>query len=410
MALSNKDLSRTTQVFVSQTEAGISNTVPAYRSPQNKTSYIKKIILTNNTSSSASVDIGLYENTFMPGGNVFSIGGNGNSDVAISTNGITWTTGTMPSSFSGLFSAYGNGVFVRYSGSTTTAAYSADGLNWTVTTLPGSLSWGSVTYGNGIFLMAAGSSTTMAASTDGITWSVRTAPTIFSTVPSYRLTYGNGLFVLYASNDNLFFSSTDAVTWTRISINAPSTAMGVLKFLNNIWIYAQFTGGNPDPVRIGGISSDLVNWRSITIGSNSSAFGFYDILFGNGTFLTWLSTTTSAYSSTNGINWTVRTLPSNRADILGAYGNGRFVLTGKTTVYSSTDAITWTETTGIGGTYTAIAYPQNSDFTNNTYLYKSLSVSENTTQSISYEVVVPPTHEIRVRSSVPVQVTVMGEA
>ena len=240
MSSANKDLSNIRKLFASQYEIGVNTTYPIYRSPQNKTSYIKKIIVTNNTSNSATFDIGLYENQYMVGGNVFAA-------VTVAS---------------------------------TTAASSTDGITWTLRTMPASAIWYAATYGNGVFVAVANSASTSASSTDGITWTLRTMP---ASTYWYSTVYGNGVFVAVANGTN------------------------------------------------------------------------------------------TAASSTDGITWTLRTLPAS-------------------------------------GSWYAATYPQNSDFSNNTYMYKSVSISANSTQSIFLEIIIPPTHEIRARSTQPLQITVLGEA
>tara|TARA_R110000868_G_scaffold12570_3_gene59838 strand:- start:1042 stop:1470 length:429 start_codon:yes stop_codon:yes gene_type:complete len=93
--------------------------------------------------------------------------------------------------------AFGNGVFVAVSMSIgTIAATSTDGLTWTARTLPSSSYWSGVTFGNNSFLAVSGgtsgNSTAAATSTDGVTWTSRVLPT---NSPWYSVTFGNSLFV-----------------------------------------------------------------------------------------------------------------------------------------------------------------------------------------------------------------------
>jgi hypothetical protein len=96
--------------------------------------------------------------------------------AAYSTDGITWTQTTMPSSENWYSVRHGDGKFVTVASSTNIAAYSTDGINWTQTTLPASESWESVTHGDGKFVTVAYSSDTAAYSTDGITWTQSALP------------------------------------------------------------------------------------------------------------------------------------------------------------------------------------------------------------------------------------------
>ncbi|MDD5688479.1 MAG: hypothetical protein PHE88_11690 [Elusimicrobia bacterium] len=76
------------------------------------------------------------------------------TNVAVSLdNGLTWTAGTIPSSASGdLGVDGGNGIWLYVNGDTvaTTNYYiSTDGLNWTTMSLPSSQKWAYVKYGVG---------------------------------------------------------------------------------------------------------------------------------------------------------------------------------------------------------------------------------------------------------------------
>ena len=68
--------------------------------------------------------------------------------AASSTDGITWTERTLPSSVVSWWSVtYGGGLFVAVGLSSTIAASSTDGITWTQRTMPSSASWTSVAYG-----------------------------------------------------------------------------------------------------------------------------------------------------------------------------------------------------------------------------------------------------------------------
>ncbi len=61
-------------------------------------------------------------------------------------------------------------------------------------------------------------------------------------------------------------------------------------------------------------------------------------------------------TSTNGIDWTVKKLPTDANLQAVAYGNGRFVAVGYYTMWQSTDGQTWHEVKNAGGAFTAILY------------------------------------------------------
>ena len=90
------------------------------------------------------------------------------SNVAYSTDGITWTTNTLPSNRYWYSICYGNGKFVAVALDNDKAIYSIDGITWTETTLPSTGYWRSVCYGNGKFVALGDNEVVY--STDGITW------------------------------------------------------------------------------------------------------------------------------------------------------------------------------------------------------------------------------------------------
>ena len=129
------------------------------------------------------------------------------SDSAVSTDGITWTAGSMPGSNRWETIAYGNGNFVAlsYDGQ---AASSTDGITWTARTMPSSPNWDAVTYGSGKFI-AVGYYSPGAVSTDGITWTAGSMPTM----PWTTVGYGNGVYTALGGY-SAAASSTDGITWT----------------------------------------------------------------------------------------------------------------------------------------------------------------------------------------------------
>ena len=68
------------------------------------------------------------------------------------------------------------------------------------------------------------------------------------------------------------------------------------------------------------------------------------VAYGNGVFAAVVVGSTSAASSTDGITWTLRTLPAFDSWYSVTYGNGVFaaVASSSTSAASSTDGITWT--------------------------------------------------------------------
>ena len=164
---------------------------------------------------------------------------NNSISVYNSTDGINWSSATDISELSydvlelitesfvigditDVCLCYGNGKYVGITNLYSIVMYSTDGLTWTVGTISGtSRNWNSVCYGNGKFVAVARNSNYFAYSTDGINW---TEGTISDSTRSWQsVCYGNGKFVAVSSNySNYFAYSTDGINWTEGTISDTS--------------------------------------------------------------------------------------------------------------------------------------------------------------------------------------------
>lgn len=267
--------------------------------------------------------------------------GFGSGAVYSSTDGLTWTR-TMPLSTAfQITPAYGNNTFVLskdFTSASTTSYSSTDGITWTERTMPLSRAWGGVAYGNGIFLMTASDSTSAATSTDGITWTTRTLP--ISTSTYHGLAYGAGKFVVMIGGGSSCYS-TDAVTWTTTT--PPSFSVvedliyGADKFVA--------IGRNTSTALY---SVDGINWNTSTL---TDAYFWDQLAYGDGKYLAVHQSSstnlqkTTANISTDGITWTVCTIPTAASGHMGVgYAAGKFVISNwaqSGSIYS-TNGVTWT--------------------------------------------------------------------
>ena len=157
-------------------------------------------------------------------------------------------------------------------------------------------------------------------STDGATWTTRALPNSFNS--GISISYGSGVFVAtflngydswngssYPVNHSRYATSTDGINWTSRAI----------------------------PGATGGL-------RPMSVASNGTVHVM--VVLGADFLLGGLATVVNtAYTSTDGVTWTARTLPSSARWCRVAYGAGRFVLTsplGSTDVLTSKDGVTWT--------------------------------------------------------------------
>ena len=188
--------------------------------------------------------------------------------TAVSTNAITWTTGSTPSAGGATYVSFGYGLgrFVRTSQGSGNIYHSTDGVSWTTfttgrtmyindlvtgmtsasanimvgvgyaaaglggftfsydaqtwvsnTSMPGS-TWNAVAFGSSRFV-AVGDTSNVAYSTNGITWTLTTKP---SSTTWYDIEYINNQFVSVERNSANAYTSTDGINWTLRTLSASS--------------------------------------------------------------------------------------------------------------------------------------------------------------------------------------------
>lgn len=124
-----------------------------------------------------------------------AVASTGTHRVMTSTDhGVTWSSQTAASASAWVAVTYGNGLFVAVGSSV--VMYSSDGISWTLGTIAAQ-AWNGVAYGNGLFAAVASTGANRAiASTNGSSWTLGTAGTANSW---YAVTFGNGTFVAVAT-------------------------------------------------------------------------------------------------------------------------------------------------------------------------------------------------------------------
>lgn len=95
-----------------------------------------------------------------------------------------------------------------------------------------------------------------------------------------------------------------------------------------------------------------VVWSDTTLPANAD---WYDVAYGNGVWVAIANYVANAATSTDGINWTVRTTPSSSLATI-TFGNGIFVAVGNDAAATSTDGITWTSRTIPTGNWCTVTY------------------------------------------------------
>ena len=189
--------------------------------------------------------------------------------------GSAWTSGASTSKTDLTSLAYGNGVYVAVGG-TSSAVSSTTGTSWTSRTIPtlGAGSYSAVVYGNETFVaISTGSSLATAISANGTSWTAGgNLPAGFTTGTS--VAYGNGRFVAIASGGrSVAYSTNKGTTWTLSARQLPVSA----------------------------------TWTKVS--------------YGQGLFFAIASGTANCATSPDGVNWTLRAMPSSTAWNGVAFGN-----------------------------------------------------------------------------------------
>ena len=126
---------------------------------------------------------------------------------------------------------YGAGKFVA-AGRAENVAVSTDGMEWTTEALPEGTSLESNAYGNGVFV-GAGVNARLVRSANAINWEI--VKENDKTAGRYRgISYTNGLFIA-GGDKGLLYTSPDGITWTK-RVHESATNMSKSVYLNGHYI------------------------------------------------------------------------------------------------------------------------------------------------------------------------------
>ena len=265
-----------------------------------------------SVSAHSAFTCGTYGNgVFITAG----VDGFGEDQVAISTNGVTWTTFRHSTDYQAF--CFGNGLLVGLGGR---VRWSVDGFAWTDG--PGSINCycSSIAFGLGQFV-AVGLNGAIWTSSDLATWTQRNA----TVCPIVAFAEGNGVSVGISRNFGVIYSSQNQVDYTRR--RDPGGSLTSITFGQNLFVTVGIIG----PL----ISNDGTNWTSVP----APAPGIlYRVRFEQNL---WVAVGQSIISSENGSNWVLRVQsPGYLTDLV--YGDGRFVGCGwDGAIWSSADGTNW---------------------------------------------------------------------
>jgi hypothetical protein len=289
------------------------------------------------------------------GNGVWVVSGNNNGSLWYSTNGQSWTQGTVSyknsdgTTSESMGSAYGNYYCLHYANGIWVAGYysfssgkglfySTDGKAWTQSDVTEKAFW-SVDYGNGVWVAGSFNFTGFYYSTDGKSW---TRSTTYTGVDLWFVYYANNMWIAGSSSYNSsikgLFYSTDGKSWTKSDSFEYNFHCGY--YGDGIWV----AGSNS----VGLVySTDGKTWTQ----SNITSSHFYCVKYANGLWLAGGGDSNGIYYSTDGITWTQSNITSKTVYCLCYNENSGTWLAGTSGsgVYYSGDGKYWTTCGTISG-------------------------------------------------------------
>ena len=260
------------------------------------------------------------------GNGIFLLGGIGGY-YQLSYDGINWIGSRIGTADIGKI-IYGNGKFIFLVNDSTPGYVTTDGISFTSTTLPVSKSFFAGAYGNELFVAVSSDGNNIISTSDGISWNSYT-PNLNTTI--YSIAYGNNKFIIKTHEVNTstttLYSSTDGSLLTTIETDAFTDTGNVISLVygNDLFVVTFYNSGISKVVT----STDGISWTQHTISTSAL---FRSLSYGNGLFVDFSEDSNVAITSPDGINWTVRTLDKTDTWRSSVYGNGLFVCGSSTTL------------------------------------------------------------------------------
>lgn len=246
---------------------------------------------------------GVYAN--LANGKFFGFENNNNAQTTsyrYSTNGTSWTNGTLPLSRKWGKAATNGSRVVVVATDVDSSAYTDNGTTWTSTSMPGASGFSDILWDGTRFLAVSvdTGSGNLSYSTDGATWT--------------GIDIGSGFYGIGFNGATRYIAGPIASTSTARTTTSDPTVAG--------------------------------NWGNLTMPSTGTWISF---IYGNGTWLANRADATSYATSTNGTTWTSRTLPgtfgnndnSSRPLFFDGYFWIMVTVSSEAVLYRSTNAITW---------------------------------------------------------------------
>ena len=216
-----------------------------------------------------------------------------------------------------------------------------------------------VVYANGLWVMGGtngNSGNAIATSTNGTTWTLRNTAYVIHTV--YGLAYGqdgsgNGLWIAGGyGTANTILTSNNGTVWTGRGRTVFTGQLDDIVYANGLWVA---TGQGTNSLAT---STDGMNWTSRSVNASRVAYGKDGS--GNGMWVT-IGSSRNFATSYDGITWTARTttaISSSASCIFLIYANNCWAATTSDSyIVTSLDGILWTNR-GYNNVKDCLAYAQ----------------------------------------------------
>lgn len=209
----------------------------------------------------------------------------GNNAIYRSTDGINWSSQSVPQANNWIAITFGAGLFVAVADSGSNKVMtSPDGITWTLRTHVGATLYTGVTFGNGLFVAVGqiNAGNAVMTSPDGITWTLQTTPVSLGVASDrwYAVAYGNGYYVAvsnYTLGGNYVMNSPDGINWTLRSVPELGNEWSDIFFGAGVFVAVSSTGSNRTMY-----STDGTTWTAVAASAANTWFGGAYIPAGGG--------------------------------------------------------------------------------------------------------------------------------
>ena len=183
------------------------------------------------------------------------------SNTLTSTDGLTWTlnTGVLgATSNSGKIASIGGRFLITQNSSSSVIYTSTNGVSWTTATLPSTGTWSGVVDNGTVAMAQLQGSTSIAISTNATTWTASTMPNSAS--------IGSAGPYLYSSNFGGSLSySTNGTSWTSCTGTVPTNATRI-EYLPNLNRYVALIENSGSTIYV---SANGIAWSQVTLPTSS---------------------------------------------------------------------------------------------------------------------------------------------